>query len=315
MASMASASGQSRSAQIISAATICMSFSLSSGWLAAPQVSLAAVTPPPGVVWSSVVDYTNLAHVAADGTTLWFGALAGGVVEWDTVNKTFRSYTQSSHALPSNQIQGIAVDTTGAVWIATFHGLGERPAGAAAGDPWITYDETNSGLTDNLVNSVSADPAGGIWVGTYSGGLFHYDGQTWVNYTVANSGLTDLYVTSTATDLAGDLWLGAWSDGVNRFDGANWTRYTRVNTGTPPPPAFRLIHPMTWGCSVRSSGCAASTRSAARSGSGTTTTIRNAPIAASRVISTATGRPGHRTTARFSPAIPTWPSTARARPG
>jgi len=192
---------------------------------AAAPVALAA--DPPSVVWSSVTPTRDLRHVARDGTTLWFGTLLGGVVEWDTATNTGRVFTQTSHGLPRNTIKDIAVDSAGGVWAATDRGVAHRPAGAAPDDPWIVFDPDNSPLGDPIIEAVRGDPSQGIWIGTFDSGLYHFDGAVWTHFSTTNSNLGDRFITALEFDPAGNLWVGVWGDGVDRW---SWPQTNRPVT-------------------------------------------------------------------------------------
>ncbi len=209
-----------------------------------PCIGLAAlglfVLRPAGVAaginveFSSHVNSNDLVTVARQGDVLWFGTRAGGVMEYDTALHQIRTYTRNSHGLPSDSIEDITVGPAGDVWIATFRGLGHRPAGAAPGDAWQVLNADNSFLPENLIMAVAADPVAGVWIGTFDSGVFHQAGETVVNHNASNSPLSDNFVTSIVIDPAGAKWFGLFSDAVDRFDGVNWMNFNFANTGTPP---------------------------------------------------------------------------------
>lgn len=102
--------------------------------------------------------------------------------------------------LPSNFVNDIAVDATGAVWVATEDGLARFD-----GRLWKTFLR-DDGLPDNRVRAVAVGPDGQVWVGT-SRGAARFDGRSWRTFTHAD-GLAHNHVEAIAIDPAGDVWFG-----------------------------------------------------------------------------------------------------------
>ena len=110
---------------------------------------------------------------AADGT-LWVGtdnglhAVRG---TWSRSTQTFdiegwRTYT-TRDLLPTNEINDLASDADGNIWVATDNGLSQI---GSDGDVAFTLTATNSGLIDNRVKSLLFDDdRGEMWIGTFDG--------------------------------------------------------------------------------------------------------------------------------------------------
>src|SRR5262249_36832374 len=65
----------------------------------------------------------------------------------------------------------LLVDSTGALWIGTEHGLIKHKEGKTA-----IYD-TSNGLSNNFIHSLREDRDGNLWIGTDNGGLCTLSGE------------------------------------------------------------------------------------------------------------------------------------------
>lgn len=172
--------------------------------------------------------------------------------------QTFTNYT-TANGLPSNVVNGVAVDAGNILWIATDEGVAKFD-----GTTWTVYT-TADGLIDNyvlciavdaqnriwagtdfgvsmfnngtwtnytsadglvydMVSYICSDNANGVWIGTGEG-LSHYTGSAFVNYTTAN-GLSGNMISYLYDDPQGDLWIGTWLTGLMKFDGTTFVNYT-----------------------------------------------------------------------------------------
>jgi ligand-binding sensor domain-containing protein len=200
--------------------------------ITSPTTTLAL--PPDGNLWDSHLDSQFTTKLAVQGDILWVATQFGGVVRWDTTNNEQRKFTRASHCIPDDAILDISATDAGDVWIATFRGVGHKPAGADPDHPWLFFNEQNSPLTENLILAVQADPNGGAWVGTFDSAAFHVDANfNWTHYFPTNSDITSTTITSFLYDDAGNIWIGFFGGGVDRFDGANFTNFGVFNTGNP----------------------------------------------------------------------------------
>ncbi len=130
--------------------------------------------------------------------------------------QTFTNYT-TAEGLPSNAVNGVAVDGNDVKWFAT-------QAGVARFDNqfWTTYTTAN-GVIDNFINCIAVDIYNRVWVGTDIG-VSRYDGTQWTSFTTAN-GLVNDMINYIAPDKNGSIWI-CTSSGLSNFDGTNWTNYT-----------------------------------------------------------------------------------------
>ncbi len=184
-----------------------------------------------GELWASTLD-SGLVRLDADGS--WTVYHAGQ--NWDPDTQQYDIPANS--ALPSNDIQDLAVDEAGDLWAATWNGL----ARLHADETWTIYNTANSALPGNAVNSIVFDDTGGLWVSTYYGGLRRLDADgTWSAYNISDSGLPDNNVGQLTLDDAGALWMTSYGNGLARLDaGRNWTVYNKSNSGLPDGYAWRF---------------------------------------------------------------------------
>ena len=107
-------------------------------------------------------------------------------------------YDTLTSNIPANQVNGIAIDPSNNVWVATIKGVGKFD-----GSVWTTYNVMNSGLPDDSVSCLFAHNTD-IWIGTRSG-LAKFDGSTWTVYNTATSGLLTNRIQCVAVETGGDV--------------------------------------------------------------------------------------------------------------
>ena len=113
--------------------------------------------------------------LAADGT-VWVGTnngldsfrgtFSGEAGTYSIEKEDWRTYS-TSDGLPTNEINALAADSEGNVWVGTEEGLAQiNPRGE-----WeFTFTASNSHLIDNRVKSLLYDEAGDeLWIGTFDG--------------------------------------------------------------------------------------------------------------------------------------------------
>ncbi len=181
---------------------------------------------------------------------IWIGTQGNGLSRYDGTWTTY----DTSAGLAHNEIEGIAVDSSGDVWVATDGGGVCR----FDGNRWVTYDETVSGLPYNQIEAIAVDRFDDIWVGsetqqenaegitiTVGGGVSRYDSDagTWTNYDTSNSPLGSNRVLTIAVSSAGVhdvVWFGTYGGGVSKCTVVNpddettwqWASYN-IDNGLP----------------------------------------------------------------------------------
>jgi len=150
--------------------------------------------------------------VIEKGYIKWMGSLDSGLIRFD--DKDWTVYNTSNSILPGNQINSVAIDDFGSLWICTNYGVVKKD-----GDNWILYNTQNSGLPDNKVLSVSCDGVN-IAFGTMNKGLVIYDGVNWKNYTRSNSPLPSNMVTAVLYHYI-NLW-ACTDNGLAKITDTTW---------------------------------------------------------------------------------------------
>lgn len=129
----------------------------------------ASPFPPTGQMYT----YANGDHILTleiEGSVLWAGTLAGGVVRWNTTNDSYVQYLRPQDGLAGNIVNDIAIDAHGQKWFATDHGLSvldDNGTADKADDWWHTYTRQNTAgrLPGDRITAVAVDAAGDVWVG------------------------------------------------------------------------------------------------------------------------------------------------------
>ncbi len=178
---------------------------VTAGWAGWAEPRSAAAGRPaqlPVGQWHAYANGDDVLSLALEGTTLWSGTRAGGLVRWDTGAGTYRQYLRPQDPLAGNTVYDIAVDGAGRKWLATDGGLTMLDDGGtpdAADDVWRTYTTGNTfgGLSSNDVRAVAVlGPQ--VWVGAYQV-------QDPATGAWSGGGLAMLDTKDTATD-ADDTW-------------------------------------------------------------------------------------------------------------
>jgi len=137
----------------------------------------------------------------------------------------------TSLMLPDNNVDHLATDPNGTIWIGTyFSGLVKFD-----GTNWTNFNPNNSPLKDNTITDLIVYN-NTVWISTYVHGLYKYDGSNWVNYTAANSGILNDYTYCVTNDGGGNIWVGIFNGnasnaGVVRFNGVStWSPYSFTDT-------------------------------------------------------------------------------------
>jgi len=146
-----------------------------------------------GVDWMTYRSDSGLAsdHVRAiavdSGDVKWFGGCTDGYDEWcyggylcyaaavsrfDGVNWT--SYIAGESGLVGWEVNAIAIDCEGNVWVGTARYGVIKFDGAT----WTTYDTSNSGLESDYIKAIATDNECNVWLGTYGGGVSKYTPPT-----------------------------------------------------------------------------------------------------------------------------------------
>ncbi len=120
--------------------------------------------------------------------------------------------------LIGNQVECIAQDGTGNLWIGTQAGLC-RFDGLE-----ITTYTTEHGLPDNYIQALEVDGMDRIWIGTRKG-LLRFEGEHFVVYTRTDGLINDNIRTLAKGRSPSQVWVGTTS-GLSLFDGGYFRNFT-----------------------------------------------------------------------------------------
>jgi len=146
-------------------------------------------------------------------STLWIST-SGGVARYRYGQFSF--YT-TRDSLPDPNVNAVAVDTNGVVWIGTNTGLVRLENGK--------FTKT-IGLSNDYVKAVLVDRSGRLWVGTNGGGLNVLKDGKFRAYTIRD-GMSSNYVTCLYESTANDLWIGTFGGGVTRLKNGRFSHITQ----------------------------------------------------------------------------------------
>ena len=189
------------------------------------------------VSWSTVQDATletyGVKTIFEDSAgALWFGAPGGGAGRYDGTTVTWFG---AGNGFPSNRVNDIVQDPSGALWFATHRGIARLD-----GSGWRVFT-TADGLVNDTVQVALVDRRGRLWLGTNHGAC-RYDTTSWKPF-AKNEGLTDAVVRSLWADAQGRIVFGS-DAGVSFLDETSvdpWTHYTVANSGLADNAVFAIL--------------------------------------------------------------------------
>ncbi|MBI1932434.1 MAG: hypothetical protein HYS24_07835 [Ignavibacteriales bacterium] len=228
-----------------------------------------------GITWTifntdnSDIPFNYVGPIEVDkNNNLWFASYeAWGIVKYDgyTWVKYDTSYQEEEHMNISN-VEGIAIDSTGYVWvsmlgggIAMFDGVKWKVYGWTVDRgnvidiivdknniKWATslsglikiegenvsiYNSSNSNIPFNSLRKIAIDKQGSIWITSYlNEGIIKYNGTEWSKFKKE-----ELFHSNLIIDDSCNCWLGsAWEkSSFYKFDGNFWTPYNITNNCLP----------------------------------------------------------------------------------
>ncbi|MEL6358060.1 MAG: two-component regulator propeller domain-containing protein, partial [Bacteroidota bacterium] len=177
----------------------------------------------------TVFDGTSFTHYAFNGVEIegvtslledqagqiWIIVKGYGLLRY--ASGDFELITEKN-GLPSNQVDGIAEDSTGRVWVTTPKGLGYFVGQS------FTELTLETGRPPRYKGQLFADSAGNVWLLTEDG-FCRFDGRSF-RYVKWPPALENTFGASFAEDKSGDLWIGTENDGVFLFDGTFLHQYS-----------------------------------------------------------------------------------------
>lgn len=183
-----------------------------------------------------------------------------GLAHWREGHGVLRTYTDAD-GLPSNRVQALLRDRSGAIWIGTDLGAAKlvgnhiTPAPGPildkayiyrvqqtedgrlwfatgnsglvilAPDGRVTQLGAKAGLADSTLWDIAPDRSGGMWAGSNGDGLFHVSAAGTIRRFGTEQGLADGFVWQILVDDANQVW-SYTSRGLYRFDGRAFQHYS-----------------------------------------------------------------------------------------
>jgi len=182
-------------------------------------------------------------YESRDGT-LWIGTSGGGLNKLTPGDSTgsysftrFKNDPLNLRSLSDNYISQIHEDSSGTLWIGTYHGglnmltLSEKESSSPS---FVHFkNETNNpkSLSNDKITSIFEDRTGNLWIGTAEGlsklvsNKNEPDRPTFIHFKndPANQvSINDNYITSITEDLIGNLWIGTKNGGLNKLAQAEY---------------------------------------------------------------------------------------------
>ena len=151
----------------------------------------------------------------------WLGTWQNGIIKYDDTD--WINFTTSNSGLPNNQINSIANDNNGNIWIGTSSGLTKFD-----GTNWTNYNTTNSNLPTNSIVSIAIDNNNNVWL-TTANELVEFTGNTWNIYNDNSVGNWFGGSNSLRIDSNNKKWLSA-GYGIKSFDGSNWEYFNYLGS-------------------------------------------------------------------------------------
>lgn len=165
--------------------------------------------------------------LAVNNDQLWIGTQIGlNRLELATGHVSSYFHQADSQSIADNQIQSILVDSSGALWIASYNGVSKLTTKERQ---FVTFRQDISNvhsINGRVFTSIFEDAAGVLWIGSYADGISllnskdlqfgHYNTQS-----LPADCLSSDAIYAALFDSRGQLWLGAYGEGLHKIQ---WPR-------------------------------------------------------------------------------------------
>jgi PAS domain S-box-containing protein len=213
-----------------------------------PDQQIALTSTPDGSVW--IVSYTRdsvrrfrngtfltsklppfsdsdsarILSLATDGNSVWVG---GNFKLAHETNGEF-AYSQHLDVEKGSNVEAIAHDATGALWISISEWWQSIPESSAKimrfnGGQWTDFS-TRTDLPRFRSRAIYGDPQGRVWLGFENGEVAVYEDDKFRVYSAAD-GLRSGRILSITSDSAGNIWVGG-EGGLSRFQQGRFVTLT-----------------------------------------------------------------------------------------
>ncbi|WP_295996179.1 two-component regulator propeller domain-containing protein, partial [Rugamonas sp.] len=172
-------------------------------------------------------NYRNIKTIVSDGGHgLWLASW-GGLQHYDPDSGAFALYAHDADdadSLASNDLNALARDARGGLWIATWPGgLDYLAPGARRFRHYPVAEGAGRDAGASIVRALQFDPRQRLWIGTEAGVLSWQDGSDWASRRQADTPASR--VTGFLSDADGVLWVSTLSAGLLRWDGQRFEQY------------------------------------------------------------------------------------------
>ena len=168
-------------------------------------------------------DFVRAVTVDSHGVWLGYHSQEGKPQGLGHFNKTDWADCNSASGTKGMNVNDIAVDRKGHVWVAA------EKIGVAMynGDKWLRFTERD-GLPSADTFGLTVDDRGDVWVGTWAG-VGRFNGKEWSTpYATSNGTLFDNHVHAISFDTAGNIWVGHINAGISwyRASDGTWAHFS-----------------------------------------------------------------------------------------
>lgn len=174
-------------------------------------------------VWKNYTSCSRATSLCKSSSGMWIGTW-GGLVEYNSTTGAATVHTHASMGLPGNQINDIASDGSGGLWIGTTVGVCHKKSDGTM----VNYADTNLSFPEGSVVAVCSEKSGGAWAIVYPEKIVHITGvSTFVTYTKDSlPSLKNTFVDDCVVDTNGTFWATISDSGLVYHDATGWKRYT-----------------------------------------------------------------------------------------
>jgi signal transduction histidine kinase/ligand-binding sensor domain-containing protein/DNA-binding response OmpR family regulator len=153
----------------------------------------------------------------------WEGTYTTGLEYWDRAANEWRHFPYNSSdqgSLSDNQVNCLAYDAKGALWVGTNNGL-DRLEGNTDAPRFVRYHydpAKKDGISANSIQRIYKDSRGDLWISTQGGGVMRYlPGTDSFEHFTRKEGLPDNIAYSILEDRFSNIWF-VTQTGIAFFD-------------------------------------------------------------------------------------------------
>lgn len=155
---------------------------------------------------------------------LWFNSESQGIYSFNPATEKFRHYrhhTQNKNSLADDLTQGLVLDKSGNVWIATQSGLDKLNPGTNTITHFTHQHFDPTSISNNFITSIAIDEDDNLWMTSASPGIDYFNTHTGklishFNFGSSSSPAEDWQNHPYGAHVGknGNVWVGSRSDGL-----------------------------------------------------------------------------------------------------